>query len=138
MGLFGNIFKSKIVAEVTVFKGDGILITVDGDGEKDRGFSKEPYIKIYNNETATKANKVATLKIEKPEYMKKHNRTGLEEWKLNGKEMKMVLKDLKSKPNVKEGKDYETIWETIINVVNTKYNCNLDQDISIPNYKNLI
>lgn len=46
--------------------------------------------------------------------------------------------DLKSKPNVKEGKDYETTWETIINVVNTKYNCNLDQDISIPNYKNLI
>lgn len=134
--LYGN--KFRFINEEVIYKGNGILIAIDGSGSTDRSFDKDPYFKVYNSESMKKANKVCTMRINSASYMKAHNRPGLKSWTPNSKEMGIIMDALNSKPNGdKKVSGCSTTWDGLIQVCKDKYK-DYEAPESMPDYTSLI
>ena len=101
---------NEILNEETVYydSDNSILITVDGDGEKDRGFINDPYFKIYNNKNQKAASKEARISMKEPKYI---YHKGKPQWNLSSRERKK-LNEILNSIDKETGK---TVWEKIKN-----------------------
>lgn len=99
MGLYGNIF---------INKENNISISVDGDGATNRGYSQDPYFKIYNDTNPRIASKVARISLLEPRYIIHNN----QRWELNSKEKKKLMKYLVL-PVVVQQISFDSLWEAI-------------------------
>ncbi|MDE6539428.1 MAG: hypothetical protein K2K66_04495 [Ruminococcus sp.] len=71
-----------------------VLLAVNPD--KNRNLKDMEYFKFYNDTRPDKAPKIARIKFRSPEYVIHHNNGGKENWFLNSKEKKMLIKLLNS------------------------------------------
>ena len=134
--MFGNTFL--FLNEEVVYKGNGILISIDGSGSTDRSFDKDPYFKVYNSESMKKANKVCTMRIISASYMKAHRRGGLDTWYPNSKEMDKIITALNSKPNGdKKVAECDSTWDGLIQICKNKYK-DYEAPEDMPDYRKLI
>ena len=103
---------NEVLNEIRVYTNneDNVCITVDGDGEKDRGFNNDPYFKYYNNSNPKKATKVSRIAFtgEKIRYIIHNNQDN----KLNSSEKKKLNEYMDRKSTNKDYKDI-TVWEAI-------------------------
>jgi len=88
----------------TVGRINGTYITVTADSG--RNYYNQEYFKIFNNESPSKATKVARILFRRPEYI--YHKDQYEQWNLNVKERKAL--NLVFKQKSKYQKDC-TIWE---------------------------
>ena len=98
--IYGNKFKDgfnieEILNEITIYKGDGILITVDGSGQTDRNFDKDPYFKVYNNESSKRATKIARISCKT--FKQIYHTDNFDDWDLTKKDKKKIANILNNK-----------------------------------------
>lgn len=108
--IYGNKFIDfEILNErkIITSKEDNICITLDGNGQTNRGFINDPYFKVYASQTAKSGTKVARLKLKEPKYVVHNN----QKWDMNKKELKLVNKYLDKIVEVNGEK--MTAWELI-------------------------
>lgn len=95
-----------VLNEYFIAEEEGLEISVEPNGETDRGWEKDPYFKAYKNNKS----QVARIYINRAEYCKSHR--GAEVFELNSKERKILVKILsannyeKWKKLLKRTKDY--------------------------------
>lgn len=121
----------EIVNEVYVTSTKNFSITVDGDGETDRGFSNNPYFKVYNSTSVSKANKVCRIHILSATYVKPHASENRDpNWKLNSAERKELDNTLSD----------SNVWQDLITDTNKVINDpskKLDTNLIKPDYTKL-
>ena len=108
-------------------KKDGLDIDVEPDGETNRGWSDDPYFKVYKNNRS----QVARIYITRPEYCKSHR--GAEVFKLNNSERKLLIKILSDN-------NYEK-WKKLVDrasyYIKTKYHKDFPSQLVMPDYSKL-
>lgn len=116
------------VNEITVYKGDGISISINR-GETETNFPKDPYFKVYNSESISKATLVARVKADGSGYDYHTDGTGKKVWELT-KSKKKLIKALTKPPKGGDSKisDCETVWDAIIAGTNIEF----DQQCKFP------
>ena len=114
--------KEQLLNEYTIYRGKGILITVDGSGATERDFDSCPYMKVYNNESQKKADMVARINIEKPKYV--YHKDHFKDWDMNSSDRNKLDEIMDEKPNGKEFKNCNTVFDAINKAVKMKTNNN--------------
>lgn len=121
----------EIVNEVRVTSTKNFAITVDGDGLTNRGFEHDPYFKVYNSTSVTKANKVCRIRIFSATYVKPHASENRDSnWKLNSAERKELDNTLSN----------NNVWRDLIthtNEVISGTGVQLDTNLIKPDYTKL-
>lgn len=102
------------------------------DGETDRGFSNDPYFKVYNSTSVTKANKVCRIRILSATYVKPHATAKYDpNWKLNSAERKELDNTLSD----------NNVWQKLIEytnkVIGNTGGKKLDTNLIKPDYTKL-
>ena len=109
--IYGNKLDKIALCEESIYKGNGVSISIDVD--KNRNYGDKPYVKIYNDENYRKATKIARISVsEKPEYIV--HKDSKQPWNLNAKE-KQKINDIFStkKPNVGNYSNCDSILDAI-------------------------
>ena len=115
--IYGNKFKNgfnieEILEERVVYKGDGILITVDGSGLTDRNFDKDPYFKVYNSESSDHATKIARISCKT--FKQIHHTDKFDDWNLTKKDKKKIANILSNKKSTsKNFFTYNSVWDAM-------------------------
>lgn len=131
MGIFLNLEEMKnkeIINENVVYRGNGISISTDSTNNRN-GY----YFKIYDNESYSKATKVARINLEKPEYEYHKDKKSI--WDLSQSDKRLMIDILKSKNK----NTNNTVWNTIVDNC-VKFEKSYDSNISklqMPDYMNL-
>lgn len=129
------------VEERTVYidKVNNYLISVDGDGQKDHNFIKDPYFKFFKSSSAKKSD---PIRISYSDNMAKYVIHNNNDDTLNSKERK-YLENIMDKPsNVKDYSSY-TVWEAILQATKdecdkaTKEDKQKIDNITRPNFKDI-
>ena len=117
------------INEVTIAeeKKDGLEIQVEPDGETDRGWSDDPYFKVYKD----KRKYVARIYITRVQYCKDHK--GPMVFTLNSSERKLLIKIL-SKNNYEK---WNKIVERASYYCRTRYHKDFPSQLDMPDYSKL-
>lgn len=130
-GLYGN--KLNIFNESKVYSDDNICIYVDGSGETERNYYQNPYIKVFNAKTRSKANKAHRIYIKDPQYEESHGKVdGKDFWVLNSSERKMLDKVM-----CKVSKSGNNVFEDILDKVAAESHRTDRPNIPKPDFKNI-
>lgn len=126
--LLNEDFKNEILQEQTIVENyDGLNIAFEPNGETNRGWSNDPYFKVYKKNKTM----VARIYITRPKYCKPHK--GAKVFYLNGKEKESLIKAL-SDNNYKN-------WKTIVRLtgdyMKSKENKSFPSDLPMPDYMKL-
>ena len=73
----------------SIARGNNSFIAVNPDSS--RGWFKEEYFKVYNNDNARKADKVIRIKFRTAQYVYHKNSDGKQDWNLNSKERRQLI-----------------------------------------------
>ena len=128
--IYGNKFKNgfnieEILNEITIYKGDGILITVDGSGQTDRNFDKDPYFKVYNNESSKRATKIARISCKT--FKQIYHTDNFDDWDLNKKDKKKIANILNNKKSTsKDFSVYNSVWDAMQEAIKQQTNGKFD------------
>ena len=128
--IYGNKFKNgfnieEILNEITIYKGDGILITVDGSGQTDRNFDKDPYFKVYNNESSKRATKIARISCKT--FKQIHHTDKFDDWDLTKKDKKKIANILNNKKSTsKDFSVYNSVWDAMQEAIKQQTNGKFD------------
>ena len=80
-----------------------------------------PYFKVYNHYSQQKATKIARISMEYPRYILHRGRDGKEDWFLNNKEKKILMKVLQNPSKfMVVGYKRITVWQAIILFYNSE------------------
>lgn len=116
-----------ILNEYFIAEEEGLEISVEPNGETDRGWEKDPYFKVYKNNKS----QVARIYITRAEYCKSHR--GSKSFKLNSTERKILVRML-SRNN------YEK-WKKILNRTKDYIESNnfgkFSNNLKMPDYSKL-
>lgn len=95
----------------TVARDYNLNVTLAVNPDKNRNLKYTEYFKLYNDTKPNIATKIARIKFRSPEYVIHHNNGGKENWFLNSKEKKMLIKLLNSPCENHTG---FIIWQALI------------------------
>lgn len=115
--IFGNKFRDefgieRVIEERLLYRGDGIMITLDGSGETDRSFDKDPYFKVYNAENISQATKIARISCKSFKQLSHTDR--FKNWDLTKKDKKKIANILNNKKSSsKEFSMYNSTWDAM-------------------------
>lgn len=115
--LYGNKFRNgfdieKILEERVLYRGDGILITLDGSGETNRSFEKDPYFKVYDSESVARATKIARVSCKT--FNQISHTDHFKDWDLTKREKKKIANILNNKKSTsKDFSMYNSVWDAM-------------------------
>lgn len=124
--IYGNKFKDgfntgKVLEELAVYRGDGILISVDGSGFSDRNFDKDPYFKVYNAESVSRATKIARISCKTFKQISHTDR--FDDWNLTKKDKKKIVDILlNKKSNFGDFSIYNSVWDAMQKAIELETN----------------
>lgn len=101
-------YEKQILTEETVYTEGGFGIGVFP--LKDRNFIQDPYIKVYNASTITKASKLVRIGILNIRFIR--HRDSRQFWILNTKQLKYINKIMRTK-----NESNETYWEQTLRII---------------------
>lgn len=122
-----NELESLKEATIAEEKRDGLEISIEPDGETNRGWANDPYFKVYKKNRLY----IARIYITRAQYCKDH--IGPEVFTLNSKERKILIKIL-SANNYKK-------WKKLVDrtsyYIKTKYHKDFPSQLIMPDYSKL-
>lgn len=130
MGIFLNLegtTNREIIEEKVVYRGNGISISTDSTSGRN-GY----YFKVYDNESFSKASKVARINLEKPEY--EYHGGDKRIWDLSKSDKQLLINVLKSKSD-----DNNTVWNDVVSncaEYEKSYKTNIS-NLEMPDYMKL-
>jgi hypothetical protein len=80
-------------ATILIDEKENISLAVNPDNN--RNLQGKQYFKFYNHQDYKRATKIARIRFDEPEYIIHGNFDGKENWNLNSKERKVLIKELK-------------------------------------------
>lgn len=126
--LLNEDFENEVLQEVTITTASGSLtIGVESDRFTDRGWSKDPYFKVFKDGRS----KVARIYVDRPEYCKEHK--GIPVFELSKGDKRSLIEAL-SKDNYKNWK--KLLKEVSKQTISKGYGP-YPEDLSMPDYMKL-